>query len=113
MADISRKACPFVDRLCIAEGCMAWGSEGCRAIISRTAVESPFEQKLRNAAPLMYRSLLDLVKAMEETSRDCPKCGPELWNYAQEIRANLLDDLIKAELAEAGIRANDERGRRC
>ena len=108
MADVSRKVCPFVDRLCIAEGCMAWSDEGCRLIISRTAALGPFEQKLRNAAPLMYRSLLDLVKVMEEASRDCPKCGPELWNYAQEVRANLLDDLIKAELAEAGIRANED-----
>ena len=113
MTDISRKVCPFVDRLCIAEGCMAWESGGCRLIITRAAAESPFELKLRSAAPLMYRSLLDLVKVMEETSRDCPKCGPELWNYAQEIRANLLDDLIKAELAEAGIRENEGRGRRC
>lgn len=113
MTDKSSKACPFMDRLCIAEGCMAWENEGCRLIISRNAAESPFEQKLRNASPLMYRSLLDLVSVMEETSRDCPKCGPELWNYAQEIRANLLDDLIKAELAEAGIRANEVSGRRC
>jgi hypothetical protein len=52
----------------------------------------------------MYRSLLDLVKIMEGTSKDCGKCGPELWNYAQEIRTGLLDDLIKAELAEAGIK---------
>jgi len=40
---------------------------------------------------------------MEETSRDCTRCGPELWNYAQEVRLNLLDELIKSELAEAGI----------
>ena len=112
MTDVSHKVCPFVDRLCIAEGCMAWGSEGCRVIISRTA-EGPFEQKLRDAAPLMYRSLLDLVRILEEASRDCPKCGPELWNYAQEVRANLLDDLIKAELAESGIRADEDKGRRC
>ena len=111
MTDVSGQVCPFVDRLCIAEGCMAWGNDGCRLIISRTPAEGPFEQKLRNAAPLMYRSLLDLVKVMEEASRDCPHCGPELWNYAQEVRANLMDDLIKAELAEAGIRANDEKGR--
>ena len=65
---------------------------------------SAFEQKLKAAAPLMYRSLLDLVRIMEETSRDCGKCGPELWNYAQEARANLLDELIRSELAEAGIK---------
>jgi hypothetical protein len=67
---------------------------------------SPLEQKLRNAAPLMYRSLLDLVKIMEDTSKDCGKCGPELWNYAKEVRACLLDGLIKAELAEAGIKGD-------
>ncbi len=113
MTDISRKVCPFVDRLCATEGCMAWGDEGCRLIVSRTTAESPFGQKLRDAAPLMYRSLLDLVRVLEDASRDCPKCGPELWNYAQELRANLLDDLIKAELAEAGIRANEEMDRQC
>jgi hypothetical protein len=52
----------------------------------------------------MYRSLLDLVKIMEGTSKDCGKCGPELWDYAREVRASLLDELVKAELAEAGIR---------
>jgi len=83
---------------------MAWKDENCR-LISRTGeCQSPREQKLRNAAPLMYRSLQDLVKIMEETSKDCGKCGPELWNYAQEVRASLLDELIKAELVEAGIK---------
>jgi hypothetical protein len=33
---------------------------------------------------------------MENASKDCGKCGPELWNYAQEVRASLLDELIKA-----------------
>ncbi len=61
-----------------------------KLIISRAASSSPFEQKLRNAAPIMYRSLLDLLRILEEASRDCSKCGPELWNYAQEIRASLL-----------------------
>lgn len=102
----SHKACPFVARECLAEGCLAWGDAGCRLIPGTAESSSPFEEKLRAAAPLMYRALLDLVKVMEETSRDCPKCGPDLWNYAQEVRACLLDDLIKAELAEAGIRAD-------
>ncbi len=83
---------------------MAWREENCSLILRAGASPSPFEQKLRNAAPLMYRSLLDLVKIMEGTSKDCGKCGPELWNYAQEVRASLLDELIKAELAEAGIK---------
>lgn len=107
------KACPFVDRQCVAEGCMAWENGECKLIVSRIASLGPFEQKLRNASPLMYRSLLELVRVMEEASKDCTKCGPELWNYAQEIRANLLDDLIKAELAEAGIRANNEKSEVC
>jgi hypothetical protein len=83
---------------------MAWREEDCRLISRTVESQSPFEQKLRNAAPLMYRSLLDLVNIMEDTSKDCGKCGPDLWNYAQEIRTGLLDDLIKAELAETGIR---------
>jgi hypothetical protein len=78
--------------------------EDCRLISRAGESQSPFEQKLRNAAPLMYRSSLDLVRIMEDTSKDCGKCGPELWNYAQEIRAGLLEDLIKAELAETGLR---------
>mgnify|MGYP002261301582 CR=1 FL=1 len=41
--------------------------------------------------------LVDLVGIMEETSRDCNKCGPELWNYAQEVRRSLLDELAKEE----------------
>ncbi|HPS91302.1 MAG TPA: hypothetical protein PKV33_04015 [Methanothrix sp.] len=55
----------------------------------------------------MYRSLLDLVRIMEDTSKVCSKCGPDLWNYAQEVRSSLLDELIKSELAEAGIKAVD------
>ena len=99
----SDKACPFVARECLLEGCLAWREDDCRLITRAGESQSPFEQKLRSAAPLMYRSLLDLVGIME-TSKDCGKCGPDLWNYAQEIRTGLLDDLIKAELAEAGIK---------
>ncbi|MGV8175898.1 MAG: hypothetical protein ACP5OU_09370 [Methanothrix sp.] len=99
------KACPFVDgRVCLQEGCMAWMEERCSLIRSPTGGLTPFEQKLKGAAPLMYRSLLDLVRIMEDTSKDCGKCGPDLWNYAQEARANLLDELIRSELAEAGIK---------
>ena len=54
-----------------------------------------------------HRSLLDLVRILEESSKDCGKCGPDLWNYAQQIRAGLLNELIRAELAGAGIRAED------
>ena len=98
------KACPFVDgRVCLQEGCMAWLEGGC-SLIRPAGSSSAFEQKLRAAAPLMYRSLLDLVRIMEETSRDCTRCGPELWNYAQETRASLLDELIRSELAGAGIK---------
>ena len=98
------RACPFVDgRVCLQEGCMAWLEGGC-SLIRPAGSSSAFEQKLKAAAPLMYRSLLDLVRIMEETSRNCNKCGPELWNYAQETRANLLDELIRSELAGAGIK---------
>ncbi len=101
----SHKACPFLGgRECLLESCMAWKEENCRLIPPTVESQSPLEQKLKNASPLMYRSLLDLVKIMEETSKDCKKCGPELWSYAQEVRASLLDELIKAELAEAGIK---------
>lgn len=100
------KACPFVARECLAEGCLAWGNVGCRLIPRTVESQSAFEQKLQSAAPLMYRTLLDLVKIMEDNSKNCGKCGPDLWNYAQEVRASLLDELIKAELAEVGIREN-------
>ena len=87
------KACPFdTGRFCLADCCMAWESDRCGLIYSKTPGNtSPFEQKFRNAAPLMYRSLLDVVKIMEEASKDCQKCGPDLWNYAQEIRNSLLE----------------------
>ena len=99
------KACPFVEgRVCLQEDCMAWLEGGCCLIRPASGAASAFEQKLKAAAPLMYRSLLDLVRIMEETSRDCTRCGPELWNYAQEARASLLDELIRSELAEAGIK---------
>jgi hypothetical protein len=98
------KTCPFVGRECLDEGCMAWRQGDC-GLISRSGILSPFELKLQDAAPLMYRSLLDLVRILEESSKDCGKCGPDLWNYAQQIRAGLLNELIGAELAGAGIRA--------
>ena len=98
------KACPFVGRECLEDGCMAWRQGDCRLILGSGSL-SPFEQKLQDAAPLMYRSLLDLVRILEESSKDCGKCGPDLWNYAQQIRAGLLNELIGAELAGAGIRA--------
>ena len=69
---------------------------------------STFDRKLESSAPLMYRSLLDLVEIMEEASKECKRCGPELWNYAQEVRAGLLDGLVKEELAGVGI-----KGERC
>jgi hypothetical protein len=103
----SAKACPFVARECLQEGCMAWRQKDCRLILGRVG-SSAFERQLMNAAPLMYRSLLDLVRIMEGASKDCSKCGPDLWNYAQQIRSSLLNELIQSELAEAGIRADDQ-----
>ena len=86
---------------------MAWREEDCR-LLSGSGGLSPFEEKLQNSAPLMYRSLLDLVKILEESSKNCGKCGPDLWNYAQQIRAGLLNELIRAELAGAGIKADSK-----
>jgi hypothetical protein len=104
MISSSKKACPFVARECLREGCMAWAEEHCR-LIPEVRRLSAFDLKLENSAPLMYRSLLDLVEVMEETSKECKRCGPELWNYAQEVRTGLLDALIKEELAGVGIKA--------
>jgi hypothetical protein len=101
------KACPFVAaRRCLIEGCMAWDEKlGCK-LISPKSVEpsTTFENELTEAAPLMYRSLLDLVRILEDTAKECPRCGPEMWSYAQEVRACLLDKLIQAELACLGIK---------
>ena len=101
----AQKACPFVARECLQEACLAWRQKACSLILDRSH-PSAFEQELMNAAPLMYRSLLDMVRIMEETAQDCRKCGPELFSFAQQLRAGLLDDLISAELAEAGIKAD-------
>lgn len=94
------RACPFVARLCLLDECTAWEDlRGCMLIPpSPGEYLSPLDQKLRETAPLMYRTLLDLVGVMEEASRDCNRCGPELWNYAQEVRRSLLDELTKAKL---------------
>jgi hypothetical protein len=99
--EVTGKACPFVvNRVCLIDGCMAWDEpKGCVLIpASHIEFSSPFDQKLREMAPLMYRTLLDLVGIMEETSRDCNRCGPELWNYVQEVRRSLLDELTRAQL---------------
>jgi len=85
---------------------VAWRQGDCRLIHERGSF-SPFERQLMNAAPLMYRSLLDMVRIMEGSSRDCGKCGPDLWNYAQQIRSSLLNELIQSELAEVGIKADN------
>jgi hypothetical protein len=61
---------------CLMKDCMAWREEDCNLIRQTGESLTPFEQKLRNAAFLMYRSLLDLVKIMEDISQGCGKCGP-------------------------------------
>ena len=99
----SQKACPFVARECLQEDCLAWRQKACSLILDRSH-PSAFEQELMNAAPLMYRSLLDMVRIMEETAQDCRKCGPELFSFAQQLRAGLLDELISSEMAEVGIK---------
>ena len=99
----SQKACPFVARECLQEYCLAWRQKACRLIPDRNG-PCAFEQELMNAAPLMYRSLLDMVRIIEETAQDCGKCGPELFSFAQQLRAGLLDEMISSELAEVGIK---------
>ena len=100
----AQKACPFVARECLQEDCLAWRQKACSLILDRSH-PSAFEQELMNAAPLMYRSLLDMVRIMEETAQDCRKCGPELFSFAQQLRAGLLDELISSELAEVGYQS--------
>ena len=81
----AQKACPFVARECLQEACLAWRQKACSLILDRSH-PSAFEQELMNAAPLMYRSLLEMVRIMEETAQDCRKCGPEMFSFAQELR---------------------------
>jgi len=92
------KACPFVARGCLQAGCMAWDEPGggCRLIVSEKAA-STFDERLRQAAPLLYGSLLDLVRVMEGRAREYDACA-DLWDYAQEVRRSFLDDLIEAQL---------------
>ncbi len=93
------KACPFVARACLQAGCMAWDDPGggCRLIVFEKAA-STFDERLRQAAPLLYGSLLDLVRVMEERAQECDACGAELWDYAQEVRGSCLDELVEAQL---------------
>ena len=93
------KACPFVARGCLQAGCMAWDEPGggCRLIPSREEAASTFDSRLRQAAPLLYGSLLDLVRVMEERARECDACA-DLWDYAQEVRRSFLDELVEAQL---------------
>jgi len=48
----------------------------------------------------------NVIVIMEETAQDCRKCGPELFSFAQQLRAGLLDELIYSELADVGIKAD-------
>ena len=91
------KACPFVARACLLAGCMAWdGAGGCR-LIPAGEEASGFDARLREAAPLLYGSLLDLVRVMEERAWECDACA-DLWDYAQEVRRSFLDELVEAQL---------------
>ncbi|HII07215.1 MAG TPA: hypothetical protein HA349_07875 [Methanotrichaceae archaeon] len=103
------KACPFVERTCLRQSCMAWDDPGgCKLISPEKYAASSFDARLRQAAPLMYGSLLDLVSVMEVRARECEVCGPDLWDYAQEVRRSFLDDLIEAQL-KVGVKAEEER----
>ena len=91
------KACPFVARACLLAGCMAWdGAGGCR-LIPAGAEASGFDARLREAAPLLYGSLLDLVRVMEERAWECDACA-DLWDYAAEVRRSFLDEPVEAQL---------------
>ncbi len=61
---------------------MAWEDPGggCRLIVSEKAA-SGFDARLRQAAPLLYGSLLDLVRVMEERARECDACA-DLWDLS-------------------------------
>jgi len=98
--EVEEKACPFVARSCLQAGCMAWDDAGggCSLIPPTKEAASTFDERLRQAAPLLYGSLLDLVRVMEERARECDACGAELWDYAQEVRRSFLDELIEAQL---------------
>jgi hypothetical protein len=93
------KACPFVARACLRAGCMASDDPAgsCLLIPPEMAAASAFDARLRQAAPLLYGSLLDLVRVMEERARECDACA-DLWDYAQEVRRSFLDELIEAQL---------------
>lgn len=106
--EMEGKACPFVARACLRQGCMAWDDPGgCKLLISQEKLAaSSFDARLRQAAPLMYGSLLDLVRVMEGRARECEVCGPDLWDYAQEVRRSFLDDLIEAQL-KVGVKAEE------
>jgi hypothetical protein len=76
---------------------MAWdGAGGCR-LIPAGEEASGFDARLREAAPLLYGSLLDLVRVMEERAWECDACA-DLWDYAQEVRRSFLDELVEAQL---------------
>jgi len=96
------RACPFVARACLGAGCMAWDEHGagggCRLILTEGGAASAFDARLREAAPLLYASLLDLVRVMEARGRECDACGPDLWDYAAEVRRSFLDELVEAQL---------------
>lgn len=87
---------------------MAWDDPGggCKLIMSEKEAASTFDARLRQAAPLMYGSLLDLVRVMEKRARECDACGAELWDYAQEVRRSFLDELIEAQL-KVGVKAEE------
>jgi hypothetical protein len=100
------KACPFVARFCLRQGCMAWDDTGgCKLIPSTKEAASLFDARLRQAVPLICGSLLDLVRVMEERARECDACS-DLWDYAQEVRRSFLDELIEAQL-KAGVKGEE------
>ena len=54
----------------------------------------------------MYKFLVEFVKIMEDALVECPKCGTRAMELCSKCQGCLLDELIAAELAEVGIRAD-------
>ncbi len=99
------KPAPFVARACLLAGCMAWdGAGGCR-LIPAGAEASGFDARLREAAPLLYGTLLDLVRVMEERAWECDACA-DLWDYAAEVRRS--SRRARRGAAEGGVKADGE-----
>jgi hypothetical protein len=53
----------------------------------------PFPNKEQDTGPIIL-----VIIILQKIRYTAQRYGPELWNYAQEVRRSLLDDLTKARL---------------